>query len=171
MADDRVQRELLGDLHRLARDIAADAEVMRHIAEDIRGVAARPAPLGVEASAFLAMKLHGWYTALETVLERIARAIEGGLPSGPSSHMDLLRGATLPIADVRPRVIGPEHLPSLADLLGFRHFFRHAYAVTLDESRLLQHAGAIAASDDAVRADLNAFVAVVRAMIAELANG
>lgn len=165
---DREQRQLVGDLHRLARDIASDADILRRIAEDFRPIGTRTPPLGDEGSAFLAVKLHGWYTALEAILERIARVIEGGAPSGPTSHMDLLRGAAMAIVDVRPRVLDPDHLTVLADLLGFRQFFRHAYAVTLDEARLRHQAAAIAATGDAVRVDLDAFVGTVRAMIDEL---
>lgn len=42
----------------------------------------------------------------------------------------------LQIEQVRPAVISPESRDLLQRLLGFRHFFRHAYAVDLDGNRL-----------------------------------
>jgi len=66
--------------------------------------------------------------------------VESGLPGGPSYHQDLLRGMALPLAVVRPAVLNPARLGDLAELLAFRHFFRHAYAVALDEAELRSHA-------------------------------
>jgi len=166
MADDR--RAATADLRRLARDIGADADVMDTIAQELARVVARPAPLGDEATAYLAVKVHAWYTALESILERVARIIEGGAPSGPSSHQELLRGSTLPLGEVRPAVLSPGRLPELSDLLAFRHFFRHAYAVSLDEARLRAHAAIVARVAPVVRGDLDAFVAVIRRWIGQL---
>ncbi|MCC6623762.1 MAG: hypothetical protein IT385_21060 [Deltaproteobacteria bacterium] len=166
MTPDR--RGATADLRRLARDIAADADTMDRLADEVAAVAARPDPLGDEATAYLAVKVHGWYTALETILERVARVVEGGAPSGPTSHQDLLRGSTLPLPGVRPAVLAPALLADLSDLLAFRHFFRHAYAVSLDEARMRAHATVVGRVDAAVRADLTAFVTTVLGWVDEL---
>jgi hypothetical protein len=42
----------------------------------------------------------------------------------------------LAIDGVRPAVFSAEAIAALRHLLGFRHFFRHAYAVDLDAVRL-----------------------------------
>ena len=98
------------ELRRLLRDSEADAVILDALRAEISVVDSRPGPLGHEAAAYLAVKLHAWYTAFESILERIARVVEGGLPGGPSYHQDLLRGMALPLAAVRPAVIDPKRL-------------------------------------------------------------
>jgi hypothetical protein len=114
------------------------------------------------------VKLHAWYTAFESILERIARVVEGGLPGGPSYHQDLLRGMALPLAVVRPAVIDPGRLVDLSELLAFRHFFRHAYAVALDEVELRSHAARLERTHPGVREDLRGFEQVVLGWIQRL---
>ena len=46
------------------------------------------------------------------------------------------RLAVLVEEGVRPAVLRAETARALAPLLGFRHFFRHAYAVSFDPRRL-----------------------------------
>jgi hypothetical protein len=43
---------------------------------------------------------------------------------------------SLDIEGIRPRVLSDESLRLLRGLLAFRHFFRHAYAVSLEGPRL-----------------------------------
>ena len=89
-----------------------------------------------------AVALHHGYGAVESVLERVARSVEGGLPTGRDRHVALLESMALEIEGVRPRVLSPESLRLLRGLLAFGHFFRHAYDVSLEGPRL-----------DALRAD------------------
>jgi hypothetical protein len=112
--------------------------------------------------------LHAWYTAFESILERIARVVEGDLPGGPSHHQDLLRGMALPLAQVRPAVLDPKRLGDLSELLAFRHFFRHAYAVVLDEAELRRHASRLERTHPGVREDLRGFEEVVLGWIRKL---
>jgi hypothetical protein len=72
------------------------------------------------ALAQAAVALHHGYGAIESALERVARSIEGSLPTGRDWH------------------------------LAFRHFFRHAYAVSLEAPRL-----------DALRSDMLALRALL----------
>jgi len=46
--------------------------------------------------AVLALGLHRWYSAIESILERTERAF-GTLPAGPDWHAELLEGAALDI--------------------------------------------------------------------------
>jgi hypothetical protein len=87
--------------------------------------------------------IHHGYGAIESALERVARLIEGSLPTGRDWHVALLENMSLDIEGVRPRVLSDESLQLLRNLLAFRHFFRHAYAVSLQAPRL-----------DALRADM-----------------
>lgn len=85
-----------------------------------------------------AVALHGWYTAMETLLERIARTVDREVPSGSRSHAELLSQMMVAIPHVRPAVLSRTDEPALLALLAFRHFFRHAYAVELDPLRVEQ---------------------------------
>ncbi len=155
-------------LRRLARDIAAELELLDRLADEVGACPGRAAPLGEEAAAFFAWKLHGWYTGLEVLLERIARTVEGAAPAGPSFPRDLLRGMTLALPEVRPAVLRRALLAELAELLGFRHFLRHAYAVALDEQLLRRHAVKLAKVAPAVRQDLERFAHVLLEWATEL---
>jgi hypothetical protein len=159
------------ELRRLLRDNEADAAVLDGLAAEVAAVSGREGSLGPEAAAFLAVKLHAWYTAFESILERIARVVEGGLPGGPAHHQELLRGMTLPLAEVRPAVIDPVRLPDLSDILAFRHFFRHAYAVSLDAAELRRHASRLQGVHPGVRQDLRGFESLVRGWIQALEDG
>ena len=156
------------ELRRLQRDTEADLVALDKLRDDVARIAGRPLGLDDEAQAFLAVRLHAWYTALESMLERIARTIEGSLTPGPSTHRDLLRGMTLRLADVRPAVLDPSRLPDLADLLAFRHFFRHVYAVDLDEDQLRDHAARLLRVHAPTAADLRAFLVTVEAWVEQV---
>jgi hypothetical protein len=80
--------------------------------------------------------LHHGYGAIESALERVARSIEGSLPAGRDWHVALLENMSLDIEGIRPRVLSEESLGLLRGLLAFRHFFRHAYAISLEAPRL-----------------------------------
>lgn len=165
------ERWAAADLRRLARDIEADVAVVDELGAAVASIAQRSGSLGPEGEAFLAVKLHAWYTALESLLERIARIVEGSLPSGPAWHQELLRSATLPLPGVRPPVLRSELLAPLSGILAFRHFLRHAYAVALDEARLRHHAETVAATQPAVRADLRAFGSSLDELIRQIEGG
>lgn len=127
-------RNLLGDLE---LDLEALDKLAARIAQD-PGPSTEPAG-DRGARAALAVDLHQYYTALESALERVARTVDGIVPSGPRSHDDLLRQAAHAIAGVRPAIVDSKTFGELTQLLAFRHFFRHAYLVELDWSRLEEH--------------------------------
>jgi hypothetical protein len=83
-----------------------------------------------------AVALHHAYSAIERILRRIARAIDGDLPSGADWHQSLLHVMGLDIEGIRPAVLSRESVAALREGLAFRHFFRHAYAVEFDPERL-----------------------------------
>jgi hypothetical protein len=94
------------------------------------------APLATAAQA--AVALHHAYGAIEGALVRVSRALDDDMPVGPESHQALLHAMTLDIQGVRPAILEPATAAALRRLLGFRHFFRHAYAVSLDPLQLEQ---------------------------------
>jgi hypothetical protein len=91
---------------------------------------------GAPAAAQTAVALHHAYGAVEAALARVARLIEGSLPQGSDWHQQLLQTMSLEIPSVRPTVLSARVAADLRKLLGFRHFFRHAYAVAWDTEQL-----------------------------------
>jgi len=122
-------------MQRLRAEIASDLQVF---AGRIEVLASLPKLAGAGRStlAEAAVALHHAYGAIESALSRIARAIDDGLPEGSDWHQTLLHTMALAIDKVRPPVLRVETRTLLQRLLGFRHFFRHAYAIDLDGAHL-----------------------------------
>lgn len=73
-----------------------------------------------------ASTLHSIYTGIERSILLVVRVGTTRVASGSNWHQELLR-----IAKAR-RLIDESLAARLRDLLGFRHFYRHAYGFMLD---------------------------------------
>ena len=122
-------------LQRLRAEMASDARIFRSRVEEL---AKLPDLAGADRASLAeaAVALHHAYGAIESALARIARTVDDGIPEGPEWHQALLHVMSLAIDGVRPAVLSVETHKLLQRLLGFRHFFRHAYAIELDGARL-----------------------------------
>lgn len=161
---------------------AALARLLAEIAEDRVGIAKRTAdaveserrlnatPGDVGALALAAVALHGWYTGVETIFERIARELDGAVPTGDRWHRELLAQMTAEIPGTRPPVIPTTLVPDLAALLAFRHFFRHAYPVNFDEHHLRSELARLFRTGPKTDGSLDAFEAFLRATMTTLAR-
>jgi hypothetical protein len=159
MTDGDISRNGLLRLH---AEILADLRAVEGVAAkalEVRGKGAEHADENV--SMALAGFLHHFYTGLESIFERIALAFEGSLPQGQRWHRDLLRSMAVEIPRVRPAVLSEGSLALLEEFLGFRHVFRHAYALPLDRSRLDALAGNLPRALASVREDLLRFLNAV----------
>jgi len=87
------------------------------------------APQRVQLYAASAL-LDTFYTAVERVLERVARTF-GTVPVGPTGHTELLVHAGLEVRAVRPRILSDASVSALKRYLAFRHRFRHLYLYDL----------------------------------------
>jgi hypothetical protein len=141
---------------RLRAEINSDLLAFQSKVEELRGL---PPLSGAERAtlAQAAVALHHAYGAVESALIRIARVIDDGLPEVPEWHQALLHVMTLPIDSIRPAVLSGETYALLQRLLGFRHFFRHAYAVELDGARMDDLRTCALAAPPLVRDDLRRF--------------
>jgi hypothetical protein len=83
-----------------------------------------------------ALNLHGFYSGLERIFEWLARELDGGLPSGPAWHHDLLSQMTLDVEGLRPAVIQPQTAEHLAEYLRFRHLVRNLYTWSFETGKL-----------------------------------
>jgi hypothetical protein len=121
-------------IQRLRAEIRSDRNTWSARVEELRRLDLTRGEPGALAQA--AVALHHGYGAIESALERVARSLEGSLPAGRDWHVALLENMSLDIEGVRPRILSDESLRLLRRLLAFRHFFRHAYAVSLEAPRL-----------------------------------
>lgn len=157
------ERSALATLARLRREIGQDRSAMKaHLGEARESLAQlsgghpdRPWP------SHAAVTLHAWYTALETLLERVARDLDEEVPRGDGSHRVLLSQAMTDIPGVRPPVLPQALSTDLLSLLSFRHFFRHAYAVELDTGKLRTELQRLLTVAPQVDAALDAFDGVL----------
>jgi hypothetical protein len=146
-------------LARLLGEIADDRAAMARRASDLEEALRRleQAPGDPAAIALEAWALHGWYTALESLLERVARQLDAELPAGDRWHRALLAQATVEVPGLRPAVLPRAVRADLEELLALRHFLRHAYGSELDASRLAVQAVRLRAMMPVVRQALDVF--------------
>jgi hypothetical protein len=162
MSPERASRLLLEDL---AQVIETDLAVLDRAVSEISGVrdAMASAPGKLEL-AFIAVELSRYYGAVEHVLEAVERTLADLPPKSDRWHRELLDAAARPRSDVRPEVLRPDTARGLHEILGFRHFLRHAYAVDLRwEGHLERHTANLSTLHAAVARDLRTFAAYLRA--------
>lgn len=144
-------------IRRLRAEIRADRSALSARGDEVAQFASGADPVPAERPGALALALDRSYTALESILERVARTLEGGAPAGADWHRHLLQNAALDIEGVRPPVLAPELEPALDELRRFRHFVRHAYAAALEWGRVQQAARVWLAALPRLQRDLDAF--------------
>jgi hypothetical protein len=128
------QRGASVELARLRVEVAEDRSAMLRCLDDVRSALPHWDPPGPGRPwlALVAVALHGWYTGLETGLERVARAVDQRLPTGENWHRALLSQGTAEVPGVRPAVLPRALYGDLVELLEFRHFFRmHTASISM----------------------------------------
>ena len=127
--------EVVVRLTRLSKELDADMAALDARGREVGELTQAWATAGGLARpelVLLAVNLHGWYTALETALERVARLLDQTVPAGNTWHVDLLAQMQVEIPGLRPSVVPAATIPELHELRKFRHFFRNAYVLDLD---------------------------------------
>lgn len=146
-------------LARLRSEIVRDRVVLDALADLVLNAA--PALVGPHPErrdvSSVGLDLHRWYTGLEALVERVERAFATLPTAAERWHQELLEGACLDIAGVRPAPLPAEALTDLLDVLRFRHFLRHAYIVELDPRRLSEVIASLARARRLVARSLDAF--------------
>lgn len=84
----------------------------------------------------IALNLHGFYSGIERLFERIAVHVDDNLPQGANWHKTLLSQMADEVAGVRPAVISEEVRQGLDEYRGFRHIVRNVYAYKFELSKL-----------------------------------
>lgn len=104
----------------------------------------------------LGQLLAQFYTAVETLLFRIAQAFENQL-SANRWHKDLLEKMIIDIDGIRPRVLSSNTFDDLDELRRFRHFLRNYAQHDLKLKRLLALADDLHATFSSLQKDINNF--------------
>jgi hypothetical protein len=107
--------------------------------------------------AALATVLHSFYNGSEGIFLNIARLLDGHMPDETRWHRALLAQMARPAA-ARPAVLSADLETRLTDYLAFRHYFRHAYAFTLDWARMESLVDELPRVHEALRGELGAFL-------------
>jgi hypothetical protein len=76
----------------------------------------------------VALILHSFYTAIESLFEDIARTVDGALPEGANWHQKLLVQMSAELNGSRPAVIRRSLRNCLDDYRAFRHLVRNVYS-------------------------------------------
>ena len=84
----------------------------------------------------VALNLHGFYSGMERIFERLAETLDGSLPKGENWHQVLLVQMSKEVAGIRPAVISQQTLKRLDEYRGFRHVVRNVYTFHFDEAKL-----------------------------------
>jgi hypothetical protein len=113
----------------IQNDLAAIKKLEEYVGQLLIGDLARAE---VDSVGFA---LHNLYNALENSFTQISLSFENHVRDQTRWHRELLEKMFLDLGALRPAVLEPEARALLADLLGFRHIFRHAYELTLDEAK------------------------------------
>ena len=153
-------------LRRVLAEVQADRAAFQKRAGEVLLYAGRA--LTQEQAAAAALGLERAYTALESILERVTRALEGWTPSGPDWHRQLLDGAGMSIHKVRPALLSTRSHEVADRLMRFRRFLRHAYGADLEPRRVGELVADLVQGQASILADLDAMEAFLASMADEL---
>lgn len=154
------RRRSVAGLARLRQEAGEDRAILERCHGEASGLlAAGGDALGRSQLVHLAALLHAYYNAFETLVERIARELDGGVPTGERWHEALLLQATIEIPGVRPAIVDASLHDGLHALRKFRHFFRHSYGLELDPDKVVENAGRLVATHPRAMTGLEKFFA------------
>jgi predicted nucleotidyltransferase len=145
----RALKELIED------ELAALGQIVQAMQEGMSSLDTVPSQFAMHA---LASYLHQFYTGCERIFERIALAVDGGLPGGAYSHANLMAQMARELPGIRPAVLNEALWLRLQDYLAFRHFFRHAYGYTLEWAKLRPLVAGMSTTLGDVQEQLRAFL-------------
>jgi hypothetical protein len=112
----------------------------------------------------VALNLHSFYTAIERILEDIAREIDGAVPSGPGWHRDLLTQLSADFPGIRPAVLKHSSRSCLDEYRGLRHVIRNLYSFNLNPLRLQELVTVLPACHSVLVQDLEEFCIFLAAL-------
>ncbi|MGF1513988.1 MAG: hypothetical protein ACFB5Z_09885 [Elainellaceae cyanobacterium] len=125
-----------GSLAVFVADIEAQREAIARVFTMLEQRAEGLTPDYPERLESVAYQLHNVYSAIEDLLKIIATYFENSVSDTAQWHSMLLKRMTQPVKGVRPAALSAESFALLNGLKAFRHFFRHAYGISIDFAQL-----------------------------------
>lgn len=107
----------------------------------------------------IAYQIHNLYSATEDLLKIVARYFENNISDSSQWHSLLLQRMSTEIPGIRPPFLTPETYKLLNSLRGFRHFFRHAYGVSIEYNQLKTNLDKSLNLLENLNSDLKSFIA------------
>lgn len=104
-----------------------------------------------------ALSMQNFYMGVEQVFKEIAKQVDQSVPTGASSHRELLEQMALEIPDIRPAVIQPDTLARLNEYRGFRHVVIHPYGFELYPDRIQELVEKLPVCRDSLTGDMQIF--------------
>jgi len=84
----------------------------------------------------VALNLHGFYSGLERIFEKVAVTVDGSVPGGANWHQELLNQMSIEIPGERPALISVTLREDLEVYRGFRHIVRNVYTYQLRPEKM-----------------------------------
>lgn len=166
------ERASIAQLERLRRELDDDRRALdRHGTEASALAAAWAEPESQRIVVLAGATVHFYFTALESIIERVARTLDHEVPAGERWHTELLSQGTVELPGIRPAVLPRALLPDLVALLGFRHFYRHGYAAVFDQERVRRELGRVVSLHPEIAKALDGLDAFLEAAVQELLRG
>lgn len=113
--------------------------------------------------AAVAAVLHAFYTGIENIFSRVAKTLDGRVPTGPFFHSELIESMTHS-KPWRPPLLSPDLSEILEEYLDFRHVFRHVYSFELKWTKMRHLAHDLEAVFRRFEAEIEAFLAKLAGM-------
>jgi hypothetical protein len=106
----------------------------------------------------VAYQIHNLYNAVEDLLKLLATRFENQITDTTQWHSALLRRMTQAVNGMRPAVLSEESYALLNGLRSFRHFFRHAYGVSIEYEQLNMNLGRAQGVRSPLQQDIRRFL-------------
>jgi uncharacterized protein YutE (UPF0331/DUF86 family) len=104
-----------------------------------------------------ALSLQNYYMGAERIFEEVAKQIDQSLPSGSTSHRELLEQMGLEIPATRPALLSPNTLDQVNLYRAFRHIVIHRYGFELRSDRVAELVRQLTACHTALTQDVQTF--------------
>ena len=111
----------------------------------------------VDFSQAAALSLQNYYMGVERIFEEVAKRIDQSLPSGPSSHQELLEQMGLEIPHTRPPLLSASTLTQINKYRAFRHVVMHRYGFELQPERVSELVAQLSSCHALLTNDLQSF--------------
>lgn len=117
-----------------------------------------------EPTSAISLGIHNIYNGIEDIMLSLAKDIDGLVPSGSTTHQDILDQMVSEISGTRPAVIDIDLYESLTEFKGFQHLVRHRYGFDLRADKVPDNLDRIR---QALPAFLEAVVSLERTVVEE----